>query len=478
MTVGEKIQFYRNKVGLSQEKLGQKILVSPQTVCLWEMDKALPTIDNLLLLKEVFSVSIDDILSKSEPIEKIENQPKETYIFKFEKADLQEIYKNQSFSLFKRALMCSIALIILWAYSVLYDAHDLIIGGLLGFSLLIVIAQIKAYYNYKKAWKSVEDKILQNTYSYKVFDEYFILSISKNEEISRIQKFSFDDIEKVSTIGKYLILQIAGQSLFIKKDALISNSLLISSHNNYPRKLTNNTEEKKPTNILKFISTLLFVLSICTIFGGLIGVSILTEIHQTMVENMWICFVFLPIPLASIVFGIYLKKQGYKYIKNIIVGIIMAMLLCAYGSFTFIFANTYSHSEDPIIQAEHILNIDIPQHSHISTQDWTKGTQAIPRGYIYYTSDIYFDNASVEEFEKNISSDEKWISKIPSDLVCISSFYCDMRTSDYYIIYNKDTKEFNKLPDKNGSYEFLNILYNVENNTMVIVEYRVEYVKN
>lgn len=169
MTVGEKIQFYRNKVGLSQEELGQKILVSPQTVCLWEMDKALPTIDNLLLLKEVFSVSIDDILSKHEPIEKIENQPKETYIFKFEKADLQEIYKNQSFSLFKRVLICSIALIILWAYSVLYDAHDLIIGGLLGFSLLTVIAQIKAYYNYKKTWKSVEGKILQNTYSYKVY---------------------------------------------------------------------------------------------------------------------------------------------------------------------------------------------------------------------------------------------------------------------------------------------------------------------
>ena len=50
MTVGEKIQFYRKKIGLSQEELGQKMLVSRQTVSLWEMDKTLPTVDNLIRL--------------------------------------------------------------------------------------------------------------------------------------------------------------------------------------------------------------------------------------------------------------------------------------------------------------------------------------------------------------------------------------------------------------------------------------------
>ena len=40
MTVGEKIQFYRKKIGLSQEELGQKLLVSRRTVSLWELDRA------------------------------------------------------------------------------------------------------------------------------------------------------------------------------------------------------------------------------------------------------------------------------------------------------------------------------------------------------------------------------------------------------------------------------------------------------
>ena len=75
MTVGEKIQFYRKRIRLSQEELGRQLLVSRQTVSLWEMDKTLPTVDNLLRLKEIFGVSVDDILSYEPPA--LENTPEQ-----------------------------------------------------------------------------------------------------------------------------------------------------------------------------------------------------------------------------------------------------------------------------------------------------------------------------------------------------------------------------------------------------------------
>lgn len=68
MTVGENIQRYRKKLGLSQDQLGQKLLVSRQTISLWEKDQTVPTIDNLMLLKDVFQVSVDEILG-------VENKP-------------------------------------------------------------------------------------------------------------------------------------------------------------------------------------------------------------------------------------------------------------------------------------------------------------------------------------------------------------------------------------------------------------------
>ena len=209
----------------------------------------------------------------------------------------------------------------------------------------------------------------------------------------------------------------------------------------------------------------------------MIGVAILSNDNQMMPENMWLFFLFVPIPIASVVLGLYLKKKGYKYKKNVIVGIIMAIFLCIYGSFTFLFKDIYTHDNEPILQAEQTLGIDIPQHARINTQDWTKGTQSVPRGYIYSTSDIYFSDSAVEEFENSLSSSTKWIANIPNDMVGITSYFCDIQNSDYYIIYNKDTKEFNKMPSENGTYTFINVLYNLKTNKMKLVEYKVEYAK-
>ena len=78
MTVGEKIQHYRKQIGISQEALGEKLFVSRQTVSLWEMDKTLPTIDNLIRLKEIFSISIDELLSDTNPAQDNKVSPKES----------------------------------------------------------------------------------------------------------------------------------------------------------------------------------------------------------------------------------------------------------------------------------------------------------------------------------------------------------------------------------------------------------------
>ena len=473
MTVGEKIQYYRKKIGLSQGELGQKMLVSRQTVSLWEMDKTLPTVDNLIRLKEIFSVCIDDILSEAEPIEENKNEPKEAYVFKYEKSDLQEVFKKARFPLIKRAIVFTLACIVLFVFLAIAGANDTIIGLILGCFLVGVISHIKGYFAYSKAWKNSESRFLESTYSYKIFDEYFMLNISKNEEITKTLKIYFEDIEKIQSFGNFLVLQIAGQSYIIKKAALVPESAFITFCNNTPNKV----EAKKPKDKSKIISIILFVLSICTIWGALICVAILSGINQAMTENMWVFFLFLPVPIASIVFGFYLKRKGYKYKKNVIVGVIMAALLCIYGSFTFIFSDIYSHGDEPIVNTEQMLNIDIPTHSRINTQDFTKETQSVPRGYIYSTSDIYFDDTAVGQFEKNISNDAKWISDIPNDMVGITSYFCDIQTSDYYIIYNKDTGEFNKLPSSSGTYVFINVLYNAESNTMKLVEYKIEYTK-
>ncbi len=62
MTIGEKISILRNSLGISQEALADKLMVSRQAVSKWEMDQTQPQIDNVLQLCELFSISTDELL--------------------------------------------------------------------------------------------------------------------------------------------------------------------------------------------------------------------------------------------------------------------------------------------------------------------------------------------------------------------------------------------------------------------------------
>lgn len=62
MTIGEKILHLRTASQMSQEQLAEKVSVSRQSVSKWEMDQALPQIDKVLQLCELFGVSADELL--------------------------------------------------------------------------------------------------------------------------------------------------------------------------------------------------------------------------------------------------------------------------------------------------------------------------------------------------------------------------------------------------------------------------------
>ncbi len=62
MKIGEKIANLRIMAGMSQEQLAEHLDVSRQSVSKWEMDQALPQIDKVLQLCELFKISTDSLL--------------------------------------------------------------------------------------------------------------------------------------------------------------------------------------------------------------------------------------------------------------------------------------------------------------------------------------------------------------------------------------------------------------------------------
>ena len=62
MEISKQIKKYRGEQGFSQEQLAQRIYVSRQTVSNWENEKSYPDVNSLVLLSEVFGVSVDNLI--------------------------------------------------------------------------------------------------------------------------------------------------------------------------------------------------------------------------------------------------------------------------------------------------------------------------------------------------------------------------------------------------------------------------------
>ncbi|TCW53963.1 transcriptional regulator with XRE-family HTH domain [Bacillus thuringiensis] len=62
MSLGQQLKRLRESKGFSQEDVAKKIGVTRQAVYKWEHDKSCPDIDNLILLSEMYNVTLDELI--------------------------------------------------------------------------------------------------------------------------------------------------------------------------------------------------------------------------------------------------------------------------------------------------------------------------------------------------------------------------------------------------------------------------------
>lgn len=62
MQIGAQIKRHRTELALSQDGLAAKVYVSRQTISSWETGKTYPDVQSLLLLSEIFGVTVDDLV--------------------------------------------------------------------------------------------------------------------------------------------------------------------------------------------------------------------------------------------------------------------------------------------------------------------------------------------------------------------------------------------------------------------------------
>jgi len=81
MDIGLRIKEFREQQNISQEELALKVFVSRQTISNWETNKSCPDIKSLILLSNIFNVSLDSFIK--EDIKEMRRMVEEAAIKKF-----------------------------------------------------------------------------------------------------------------------------------------------------------------------------------------------------------------------------------------------------------------------------------------------------------------------------------------------------------------------------------------------------------
>ncbi|WP_242857713.1 helix-turn-helix domain-containing protein [Beduini massiliensis] len=74
MTLGEKLYYYRKRTQLSQEAVAEYLTVSRQAVSKWENDQSRPDTDNLIQLANLYHITLDELITKKQPIASIKKE--------------------------------------------------------------------------------------------------------------------------------------------------------------------------------------------------------------------------------------------------------------------------------------------------------------------------------------------------------------------------------------------------------------------
>ncbi len=68
MELANNLKYYREKAGFTQEQVANELRITRQSISRWENGKSYPDLDNLVLISELYQVSIDHLIKENEEL--------------------------------------------------------------------------------------------------------------------------------------------------------------------------------------------------------------------------------------------------------------------------------------------------------------------------------------------------------------------------------------------------------------------------
>ena len=198
MELSKTIKRLRTEKGWSQETLAEKAYVSRQTISNWENEKNYPDVHSLLILSDLFGVSLDELI-------------------KGDVETMKNTIHNKDASALKRAQWCGvIGLILLMAVVTPIYEHFGTVGMVIG-SLLAGALAVFTFMSFHKM------EAIKSEYDIQTQRE--ILAFMNGETLDDIEKAKEQEIRKSNRRGMIVALIISGISIIVTAVHLIKMPL-------------------------------------------------------------------------------------------------------------------------------------------------------------------------------------------------------------------------------------------------------------
>lgn len=184
MSFGEKLQQLRKEKGLSQEDLAHQLNISRQAVSKWESQNGYPEIEKMILISDLFQVSLDYLMK--EDYEEHENETISSFRLMTQQNIKDYLHFKKSFAL---GISCSVLLMIIGLFIAVLCADTsyqsigvfgfLIMVGIGVFFIIMTTLLKESKFKIEREEIKIAFNDLQNLQEqYQHFHKYFTLAIA------------------------------------------------------------------------------------------------------------------------------------------------------------------------------------------------------------------------------------------------------------------------------------------------------------
>ena len=395
--------------------------------------------------------------------------------------EYQTIRKECNYKFWKTFFIGTIIIILFFSLTLIppdpVPIDEVIIVDIFVIVILFFILKVKdclfLRYDYNSLAK-YKDKLEYNI----IFYDKYIKIESENTSL----KIDYKQIKKIKLTSTHLYIIINIKEIIPIPKYKINNNLISFLNKKQISKITRKEEQIDNNQVTKsyegvrIFLIILFILTILSLWISLALIAIVSEQRNLpnflSLNNTWVAYFVLPIPIVSIILGIIYIKKGVKCAKNIVAGVIVGSFLLLIG----LSSNLINFEVDykTIRPYQPMIGVEIPTTGtyHQIIWDTSYLTQHI-------SNYVIFKEKDAKNFYQNIKNTDFWITEeqVSSKLgTLLYPVACESTDQEcYYSVYLEELNAHNTLPAQTGIYHVYAMSYSPDKAYLDIEEYIYNY---